>query len=349
MDNDLVPFVLLATLLALAALAIVLRPLWRSRPAPTTAIIVGLMLAAFGLYQVLGTPAALDPGSREAPKTMQDAIAMLRAKLEQQPGQVEGWRLLARSYATEGQLPEARDAAARAAELAPSDPDVLVEAAEASALASPNHMFDPQAVAQLRHALDLQPMHQRARWFLGVAQRQAQQPAEAAKTWEPLLAEVDAGTAANLRVQIDSAREDAGLPPLPPAPAASPAPAGTPAAAAAGAASIAVSVSLDPALASRLPDDAALFVIARQPGGPPMPVAAEKLAARGFPLVVTLDDSDSPMPTLKLSQLDKVELRVRVSASGDATAQAGDLEAAPLLVTVAPHAVAAVTIDRVVP
>ena len=76
-----------------------------------------------------------------------------------------------------------------------------------------------------------------------------------------------------------------------------------------------------------MPANASLFVIARQPGGPPMPVAAEKRAARDFPQEVTLDDGDSPMPTLKLSQLDRVEVLARISASGDATPQSGDLEA----------------------
>ena len=88
-----------------------------------------------------------------------------------------------------------------------------------------------------------------------------------------------------------------------------------------------VKVALAPALAAKLPADASLFVIARQPGGPPMPVAVERLPARGFPVEVTLDDGDSPMPTLRLSQLDRVEVLARVSASGDAKAQPGDLEA----------------------
>ena len=81
------------------------------------------------------------------------------------------------------------------------------------------------------------------------------------------------------------------------------------------------------ALAAKLPANASLFVIARQPGGPPMPVAVEKLAAANFPVEVTLDDGDSPMPTMKLSQMDQVEVLARVSASGNATPQAGDFEA----------------------
>ena len=58
-----------------------------------------------------------------------------------------------------------------------------------------------------------------------------------------------------------------------------------------------------------------------------MPVAVEKLPARGFPVAVTLDDGDSPMPTVKLSQLDRFEVLARVSTSGDAMPQTGDLEA----------------------
>ena len=51
-----------------------------------------------------------------------------------------------------------------------------------------------------------------------------------------------------------------------------------------------------------------------------------------LPLTVTLDDADSPMPTGKLSAQREVELVARVSASGNAMPQAGDLESAPVRV-----------------
>ena len=190
----------------------------------------------------------------------------------------------------------------------------------------------------LRHALALQPMHQRARWFLGIAQRQARQPAEAAATWEPLLAMVDGAAGAGLRAQIDAARAEAGLPPLP---------APKPESAAVADAGINVSISLDPALAMRLPDNATVYVIARRPGGTPMPVAVQKLQARQFPLVITLTDADSLMPTQKLSELDRVELTARISASGEASAQRGDFEATPSVIDRGAGA-AALLIDRVV-
>lgn len=332
-------FIIASAALIVLAVCLALRPLWRGRPLFGLGLLAMLALATGGTYLLIGTPDALGPTQqREAPTTIEEAISRLEAELERNPNQIEGWRLLGRTYAAENRPAEARDALARAVKLAPDDPDLLAEAAEARALAAEDRQFDAEAVAMLRHALDQQPMHQRARWFLGVAQRQAQQPAEAARTWEPLLAVVDPATVAPLREQIDDARSAAGLVPLP---------AAAPSEAAPATAGIEVSVALDPALAERLPDNATLFVIARQPGGPPMPVAVEKLAASALPLKLRLDDGDSLMPTLKLSQLERVEITARIT-SGDATARAGDLEATAVVVDLAPAATAALVIDRVV-
>ncbi|WP_324187815.1 tetratricopeptide repeat protein [Lysobacter niastensis] len=317
-------FVIAGLALAVLALAYVLRPLWRTRPIAGFGAVAGLVLATGLLYFVVGTPNALDPAQRRAPQSLEDAISQLEAELKRDPNQVEGWRLLSRAYLAEGRAANARDASLRALKLAPTDPDLLAEAAEMRALAAPERRFDDEAVAMLRDALATQPMHQRARWFLGIAQRQAKQPAEAAKTWEPLLAIVDERTAGSLREQINSARGEAGLPPLPATAAAAAAPVSATGETVAG--SIKVRVALAPELAAKLPANASLFVLARQPGGPPMPVAVEKLPARGFPLEVMLDDGDSPMPTMKLSQLDRVEVLARVSASGNAMPQAGDFE-----------------------
>ncbi|NUS37405.1 MAG: cytochrome C biogenesis protein [Lysobacter sp.] len=328
-------FVVAAALLVAFVLALVVRPLWRDTRGVAVALGVTVVCSAAALYLLVGTPAALDPAARTAPATLADAISRLEAQLRTAPTDIEGWRLLGRAYLSEQQPVQARGAFARAAVLAPDDPDVLAEAAEASALADPQRRFDARSVAWLRHALEVQPRHQRARWLLGVAQRQAGQAADAAKTWEPLLAEVDAKTAVPLREQVDAARAAAGMPPLP----ASAAPA--------NAASLAVQVRLDPKLAARVGPDASVFVIARMPGGPPMPIAVERHAARELPFTATLDDGDSPMPTGKLSAQREVELVARVSQAGDAMPQAGDLESAPVRVALPASKPATLAIDHV--
>lgn len=330
-------FVIASIVLVALVLTWVLRPVWRTRPVAGAGVVVGLGLVAALLYTLIGTPRALDEVQRRAPETLADAIVQLQAELERDPNQVEGWRLLAGAYLAEGRSDEAQQAYTRALQLAPDDPALLAEAAEARARAHPERRFDAEAVAMLEHAVAVDPRHQRARWFLGIAQRQAGRAADAVRTWEPLLGMVDAATASSLRDQVNLARADAGMEPLP-----------EPQPADASAVAITVSVSLDPQLAMRYPDGASVFVIARRPGGPPMPVAVEKLQPSGFPLTVTLTDADSLMPTTKLSQLDRVELTARVSASGDATAQAGDFESASVVVDTGPQASAALMVDRVI-
>ena len=63
-----------------------------------------------------------------------------------------------------------------------------------------------------------------------------------------------------------------------------------------------------------------------------MPVAAQKHAASELPLHASLSDADSPMPTLKLSQMQQVDVLARLSVSGEAMPQPGDLQSKPLRV-----------------
>lgn len=307
-------FFLLGAALILVTVVLVTRPLWRATPWVGASVGAALALSSALLYGVVGTPAALDPSRRAAPETLGDAVAQLAAELERNPDQPEGWRILARAHANQGRYAEAGAAYAQALQRAP-DAEVYVEAAETRAQGAPQRRFDAEGVRMLERALKLQPAHQRARWFLGIAQRQAGRPADAAATWEPLLAAVDAKTSASLVQQIDAARAEAGLPALARAPLEKPG---------AQADALDVRIELSPAMASRVPPGASLFVIARAPGTV-MPVAAKRLPASGFPLSVTLGDADSPMPTRRLSELERAEVFVRVSASGEASARPGDL------------------------
>lgn len=338
-------FVAIAAALSVAVFALVLRPLWRGSRGVTAVVVVALCVAALAGYRLVGTPAAIgQPAAQATPRSMEEAVAQLEAEMQRNPGRADGWQLLARSYEMLDRRAEARDAYARALAITPDDPDLLVQAAQARLFADPGKRLDGKAVVMLEHALELQPQHQRARWFLGVSQRQEGKAAEAAATWEPLLAQVDAATAATLRVQVDAARRDAGLAPLPAAPAAQP-----PAAGAADAAkTLAVKVSLDPDFAARvrLRGDASVFVIARVPGGPPMPVAVEKHSLQELPFTATLDDGDSPMPTQKLSALGEVEVFARLSASGQAMRQEGDIDSKPVRVKLPANAPIELVIGR---
>ncbi|CAE6774521.1 tetratricopeptide repeat protein [Xanthomonas arboricola] len=313
--------------LALLVFGVALRPLWREARGLTASIAVLLLAASTALYWLVGTPSAIQaPAERPAtPRSLDEAIVQLRAALARNPDQAEGWVLLGRSLSSQQKFTEARDAFARAVALRPDEPDVLVAAAQSRMLADDSGRPDPQAMRLLEHALAVQPDHQRARWFLGVVQRQAGQPAKASETWEPLLRVVDASTRPGLLEQINAARQEARLAPIQ-----------TPATLAADAASgkrIQVRVTLDAEFAKRagLPGDTSVFVIARA-ADTPMPVAVEKHALHELPLTITLDDGDSPMPTRTLSSLDTVQVLARLSRSGNAMRQADDVESVPVMV-----------------
>ncbi|MBJ6984520.1 tetratricopeptide repeat protein [Luteimonas sp. MC1750] len=346
-------FLLVVLLVAVLATAMVAAPLRRASPRTWLVVMAAVPVLSLGLYQTLGTPAALDPAARRPvadgldaatqvdPAEFAQAIAELRTELERNPEQPEGWVLLARSMSVQGDHAAAHDAYSRALRLVPDEPALMVEVAQSSAQAHPQNRFSDDAVALLQRALSLQPGNQRARWFLGVAQRQRGLDAEAAATWEGLLPQVDEATASSLRPQIAQAREAAGLPPLDQAtaPAAGMATPSSDATAARGstaagtaAGGLRIRLSLAPGVAERVGPEATVFVMARHPDGPPMPVAAERHPVSALPLDIVLDDGDSPMPTQLLSQLDAAVVSARISARGTVERRADDVEAAPVRV-----------------
>jgi cytochrome c-type biogenesis protein CcmH len=73
-----------------------------------------------------------------------------------------------------------------------------------------------------------------------------------------------------------------------------------------------------------LPDT--LFVFAKDVAGPPMPVSIVRASKNDLPFTFRLDDSTSPMPSRKLSDIDTVVIVARLSKSGQAMPGSGDLE-----------------------
>lgn len=311
---------------ALAAAVMALMVLWPLRGSGRkgfAALTVALGIAGCALYVLVGSPEATAPRTETAASNdLQQGIRDLQQALEREPQRADGWALLGRSQLALGQTEEANAAFERAVALAPDEAPVLVEAAQARAQAHPTRQFDDTALQWLRHAQQVDPASERAAWLIGVALRQRGQNDEAAQVWEALLPKLEPGAAAALREQIAIARGADG---------------DAPAAASSGHA-LQVSVTLAAGTtADALPANATVFIIARQPGGPPMPVAVEKHALADLPITITLDDGDSPMPTVKLSALDEVDVFARVSASGQANRQKGDVDSAAVRVKL-PHA-----------
>lgn len=120
---------------------------------------------------------------------IRDMVEGLAARLEQQPDDVEGWRMLARSYGALGQPARAAEASAQAASLAPDDLAVQRDHADALlALQSPEEPLAPALVEQMRRVHALDRADPEALFFLGKAALERDEAGEARAYWQQLLA-----------------------------------------------------------------------------------------------------------------------------------------------------------------
>jgi len=84
-------------------------------------------------------------------------------------------------------------------------------------------------------------------------------------------------------------------------------------------------ISLDPTLSSRVSPSDTLYVFARAAEGPRMPLAIIKKQVKDLPLTFSLDDSMAMNPSKKLSNYSEVIVGARISKTGNAMPQSGDL------------------------
>lgn len=92
-----------------------------------------------------------------------------------------------------------------------------------------------------------------------------------------------------------------------------------------------------------------IFIYAKAISGPPMPLAAHRARARDLPLTITLDDSMAMVPAMKLSGFPEVTVGARLSKSGQAMPQRGDLEGEVTPVQPGQADIVKIVIDRVRP
>lgn len=329
--------------------------------AAALAVAVLVPIGAIVLYQLNGEPAALDPArlvASDAPAAeehgvdMDQAVAGLVAKLKEKPDNADGWALLGRAYQSMGKFDESRDALERAYTLMPDNHDLTVEYAQALALTNDGRRISGESRQLIEGVLKADPDHQRALWLIGISDYQAADYNAAITAWNRLLPALPAGSdiAESVRTQIADAQKLGGTVTAvsPPSPEAAASTESAPPASADGP-RLTVNVSLDAKLKDKLASGATLFVFARAENGPPMPLAIHRGPASALPLTVILDDSMGMMPTMKLSMFPKVMIGARVSASGQAIAQSGDMQVLSSGIDVNRKDPVELVIDSVVP
>ena len=259
-------------------------------------------------------------------------VDQLAERLKQNPTDGEGWAMLARSYSVMERNDEALDAYARAVALRKDDASLLVDYADALGVKN-QRSLSGAPMKLIAQALKVDPSNLKALALAGTEAFMRKDYAQAARYWSEVekIGPAENPLVQQVLVSLQEARSRAGLPGASaPQPSAAPEAANNAPEAAtktpvAAAASVGGTVSLSPDLRAQVSPQDTVFIFARPASGGRMPLAAERVQVKDLPHRFTLDDSKSMSPSMLLSSSAQVVLGARISKSGDAIPQPGDL------------------------
>lgn len=307
---------------------------------------------------------AAEPHGEDAGDDMALAINALAQRLRASPDDADGWYTLARSYETLGRYNDAVAAYQQVLKQVPGQPAVLADLADAL-LSANQGVPDASSIAAVAQALAAQPDQPKALALAGMMALRRGDAAEALMHWEHLqgLLPPESEAARQIQSNIAQARAMAAGAPAGVSGAASASSAGrqdvqgangggnvnaranTSAAPNTGANSAspangnASASATAPASAARLSGHARIaeslrsqvqpgdtvFILARPIQGSRMPLAILRLRVSDLPRPFVLDDSNAMSPDATLSRASAVQVEIRISRAGTATAQPGDL------------------------
>lgn len=311
------------------------------------AVIVGIAVPAFaiGIYQWLGTPSAISPQDNLAattgaaattPDGMADQInamvTQLAQRLEENPADAEGWAMLGRSYLVLERLDDAVAAYEKAVALSNNNPNLLVDYADALAMAGGEQSLEGRPMELIEQALSLDPNNQKALWLAGTAAYEKAEFKQALDHWRRLY-EMLPKDSEDARIMQGNIKEAEAL-----LAGRSNATSGKgndvpvaqnndkPAGNVQNSRRISGVATLDKKLAGKVSDTDTVFVFARASAGPRMPLAVMRAQVKDLPLDFSLDDSMAINPSMTISKFPEIVVIARISKSGNATPQSGDIQ-----------------------
>lgn len=341
-------FWIASTILVLTCAAAIAYPILRNGNASSATrsrgrllaigLTLGVAIAAALLYARYGTPTALTrpenlastmpagPVASDRPHVGDgmDLLAdRLRKRIDAGGGSAEDWALLARSYVELRRFDDATFAFSRATETITNDARLFADYADAMAM-SRNGQLSGEPAKLIERALALDSHDEKAQMLAASAAFERRDLPLAIEHWEklavslpkdaPMATEV-ANNLAEAHALLGSASTVAGAQRIAPA---------TPVIAQ-GKAVVSGTVTIAAELATQLSPDDTLFVYARSSQGSPMPLAIIRSRADALPFEFTLDDTMAMQPGATLSGHKEITLIARISASGNAMPQPGDL------------------------
>jgi len=274
-----------------------------------------------GLYYYLGDAARIAQKNTEQPMTQEGVakmVAEFAVKMEKDPANLQGWVMLARSYRILGRNEEAAKAYERAGNFINSDPQLLADYADVLA-SNANGSFAGKPLQLINQALKLDPNNLMALWLSGTASYAAGNYKVAVQSWEKLAKQLPPGTedARSIEASFADASAKGGISSK----------------ASVNTKGVSGKIEISAELKSKVKSSDIVMVIARKPGER-MPVAVLRTSATEFPMSFSLTDALAMNPNLPLSQLSEASIEVRISKTGMAKPEVGDLISAPQIVKV---------------
>ncbi|MEZ5514397.1 MAG: hypothetical protein R3F58_11065 [Steroidobacteraceae bacterium] len=254
-----------------------------------------------------------------------EELNALRKRVEDNPRDASAMILLAETLRRKREFAESLQVFAKLAKTDAMNADLWADYADAHGANAGT--LDDQSARYIAEALKLDSRHPKALWLRGSYQTEQKDFRGALATWQRLASILppESSDAKLIASNIAEARAalGEGAPPLPlqTVSAALSAPAAAPAVSLRG------EISLDAKWRDRVAPGSVLFVFAKPAGEAGPPLAVWRTTTDKWPMRFVLDDSSAMIPDRKLSNFRSVIVEARISRSGDAIAQLGDLQA----------------------
>lgn len=278
-------------------------------------------------------PLSMESSHATSQEQISGRAVALADKLKDKPDDVEGWSMLARSYISLGRYAEAAEAYRHLVNLLPANAGLLADFADTLAMSkNKNFLGEPQEL--IAKALALDPKNVKALALSASALFQKKDYAGAVGQWRKILVQVppDSDMARSTMSSIGEAQhlveQSDKIELTPPTNTSLDAPkvAASQARAISGEPEVSGTVELDARLRPLVRDTDTVFIFVRAVQGPGFPLAVVRKQVRDLPVSFVLGDQMSVLPYAKMSSYSSVIIGARVSRSGNATAESGDLE-----------------------
>lgn len=270
---------------------------------PVLAILLYVYWGSIADVELAETFRQLDPSDAVA---VESAVETLASRMERQPDNDQGWFLLANALLGLEKYGRAADAFARLLERYPEDARLASNHAEAMYLAA-GGTLTPAVQQAVERALALNPHSLSMLEILGMDAFQRGDFQQALDHFQQALnggaqgdraQAISRAIAAVRMMMADQGIEEESEPAVDEP------------------ARRTIRVSLSAGEDVNVAPDATVFVFARAVGGPPMPLAVQRLAFAQLPVEVVLDESMAMMQGFGLANFDTVEVVARVTDDG---------------------------------